>query len=648
MLAIMTLPAYAGELSKTEPLKNHKIADDWQGLRDIDFYPPTPGLIAQSPGDTIGMTYQDVQSYGSSGRRAAVCADGSRYFCWTALPAWLYPPVPRAVWHYWISGDGSQYATGQVSQGTGAGYPQIDVIYGSRAGVVYHQASDVILALDSLPDDGYFNRYITVMTNSIYPHIAVSRSNIIHIIANSLQTYPGERIVLRYIQSLNGGNDWLGPTVIDTVTVISSVINTSPVSERAVIAYSGSYDSTSQWTNDIIYIASGDGLTWDFINGKINVTNYDIDTDSLSAYTDLDVLIDYNDYLHLIWNAQWVTDELVYYRTYLFHYSEETDSIYEITYNPDSLWYPICGTWDRPICKMTLGCRVGTNELYALWTQFDTSDVSMDLFGNGDIFMSHSADRANWDEPINLTDSRTPYCYPGYCDSDHWSSMADLIDNSLHIIYINDKDAGNILQTEGSATLNPVMYYKYQLAEPGYGMITGIVSGGGPNPVEGAEVRAILNNQIISTDITDANGRYSLYYLSEGNFDVELLAPGYFPDTTVESVEVFQYQVTFLDFDIVTSIENDSPIPAIYNLHQNYPNPFNAKTKIKYSLPDCSFVTIEIYDILGRKITTLLEKFQSAGDHEIIWDAGGYNSGLYFCRLKAGEYDRARKMVLMK
>ena len=67
----------------------------------------------------------------------------------------------------------------------------------------------------------------------------------------------------------------------------------------------------------------------------------------------------------------------------------------------------------------------------------------------------------NWSVPENLTDSQTPGCTAGNCDSDHWSSIADKVDNFLHIIFVEDKDAGGIPQTEGQITLNPVKYLTY-------------------------------------------------------------------------------------------------------------------------------------------------------------------------------------------
>ncbi len=99
----------------------------------------------------------------------------------------------------------------------------------------------------------------------------------------------------------------------------------------------------------------------------------------------------------------------------------------------------------------------------------------------------------------------------------------------------------------------------------------------------------------------------------------------------------------------MTSIENnDLFIPNQFSLSQNYPNPFNAQTTIQYSLPIQSDVSIDIYDILGRKIETLAEGMKPAGNHQAIWDAGDQASGMYFYRIKAGNKIETKKMMLMK
>ncbi|HBC47969.1 MAG TPA: hypothetical protein DEO84_08565 [candidate division Zixibacteria bacterium] len=77
-------------------------------------------------------------------------------------------------------------------------------------------------------------------------------------------------------------------------------------------------------------------------------------------------------------------------------------------------------------------------------------------------------------------------------------------------------------------------------------------------------------------------------------------------------------------------------------------NTLNAQTTISYSLPKASLVTIDIYDLLGRKLETLVESNQEAGCYSVVWDAKDRSSGIYLCRIKAGEMSISRKMVLLK
>jgi hypothetical protein len=94
--------------------------------------------------------------------------------------------------------------------------------------------------------------------------------------------------------------------------------------------------------------------------------------------------------------------------------------------------------------------------------------------------------------------------------------------------------------------------------------------------------------------------------------------------------------------------ENPDAFPCSYSLHANYPNPFNAQTIISYDLPKEADVKLEIYDLLGRKVATLAEGIQEAGNHQTVWDGSCASSGIYFYRLKAGDYSDIKKMTLLK
>jgi hypothetical protein len=96
--------------------------------------------------------------------------------------------------------------------------------------------------------------------------------------------------------------------------------------------------------------------------------------------------------------------------------------------------------------------------------------------------------------------------------------------------------------------------------------------------------------------------------------------------------------------------QSGTNIPGSFMLHQNYPNPFNPATKIRFNLPENSngIVQLIIYDILGREISVLVNSILSPGTYEVVWNASGFSSGVYFYTLRTGDYSETKKMVLTK
>jgi len=102
-------------------------------------------------------------------------------------------------------------------------------------------------------------------------------------------------------------------------------------------------------------------------------------------------------------------------------------------------------------------------------------------------------------------------------------------------------------------------------------------------------------------------------------------------------------------FEIVLGVNgNGGAIPTQFALEQNYPNPFNPATTIKFSIPEVSKVTLKIYDILGREVSTLVNEVRNAGNHEVNFDASNLASGMYIYSIKAGDYTASKKMMLLK
>ena len=101
---------------------------------------------------------------------------------------------------------------------------------------------------------------------------------------------------------------------------------------------------------------------------------------------------------------------------------------------------------------------------------------------------------------------------------------------------------------------------------------------------------------------------------------------------------------------VPTSINDDigSSLPTSFALAQNYPNPFNPETVIEYSLAQAGQVKLEVFNVLGQKVSTLVEGSKPAGNHQVEFDASIYPSGIFFYRLTQGENSQTKKMVLVK
>ena len=102
--------------------------------------------------------------------------------------------------------------------------------------------------------------------------------------------------------------------------------------------------------------------------------------------------------------------------------------------------------------------------------------------------------------------------------------------------------------------------------------------------------------------------------------------------------------------DIATEINKQEKIPTKFSLSQNYPNPFNPTTAISWQIAVSSYVTLKVYDMLGREIATLVNEFKPAGiyNSQFIIHNSQLSSGVYFCTLRANDFVETKKMMLVK
>ena len=109
------------------------------------------------------------------------------------------------------------------------------------------------------------------------------------------------------------------------------------------------------------------------------------------------------------------------------------------------------------------------------------------------------------------------------------------------------------------------------------------------------------------------------------------------------------YQVWTAQFDLASlDVEDKEKFPAGFKLYQNYPNPFNPETKIQYSVDRRQFISLKIYNILGKDVASLVNEEKSAGVYDVKFYSANLPSGIYFYQLKAGEFSETKKMILLK
>jgi len=528
-------------------------------------------LYAQSPGDTIGYTQYVYQCNGSTGRRVVLDNSGGLHFTWMWSDHYgvtrnvrynCFSPTFPSPW----PGDGENMA-----YRAGSGYCQIDVDSDDRAVIAYHNtatgAESLYAAKDIFQCQGTFftghppNR---IVSNKLaWPHLTVDRNNRIHVVATAINS--SGYMPIGYIRSNNGGSTWTAIAPIDTASTISVIVVSSMVSDKVAIVYTHPrVDDVFDGKGNVYYVESQDGITWNNFANKVNITNYGLGGDSLWAFTEVSAVYDYNDNLHVIWNAWYVTYNPIPHSVYpgacLGHWAHSSNTISYFSDFPPS-WPD--STCDFPFGNFALAQSSiavdSANNLFVAYTSWDSTDCSADSQANGDIYFHRSSDGGDtWTPKQNLTNSRSPGCANGNCRSDLYPSLAERASESVHLFYISGTSSG-------------------------------------------------------------------IFGVPANNWALYLPIPAG-PQTT----------------------DDITPLPAGYSLSQNYPNPFNAQTIIKYNLPEKAFTSLSIYDLLGRKITTLYNGISQPGEFEINWNASAYPSGVYFARLEIGEKSRSIRMLLIK
>jgi len=457
--------------------------------------------------------------------------------------------------------------------------------------------------------------------------------------------------------------------VTDNGMNISADIAVSDDGSRVAITQTISRDyrdwpgeDPSQTNNDIYLWESLDGgETWDWDN-PFNVTDFappnpdllpelaDANTDTFRAYTDMNVYYDHNDRLHVAFTTPMFyffdydeeSGDIVHYRggtwtSIIWHWDEEHNNY---TMLADGTFWNYCfpGAWHRVVNRPSMYHDPVSGILWCSFQQFGMPgertyiddenlwgwDASDDFYASGEVMLTASPPDNElgdwfgqlWTDPVNLTNTRADSAamddrLEAYeCRSEREPSISLNNDGSyLHLMYVEDYDAGFIVQEEGEFTLNDVVYHR----------------------VAKQTVIDQFDGWLYNFPMKhDSIGFWADPYDSAWTHD----------DWVGENPFYRGY------FDAVG--EKDGLLPHEFSLEQNYPNPFNPTTNISFSLAKYSKVTLAVYDVLGREVATLVDRQMNRGFHQVTFDGSELSSGMYFIKLTSGDNAHVRKMVLMK
>lgn len=434
-----------------------------------------PYLDGRGPGDQIGTTWYDYQSNGGYGQRVLLDDNDQAHIDWMKMDA--SQTNRYCAWNFRYT-DGTYYGETQAAP-SWSGYVQLDVTQDAAPGdqktvVCYHYN----------PGAGYYS-WVDIdggqgwgtwpnvpgspfVVDVIWPHIAVTTNNNL-VMASHGYPVPGSNMIYLYV-STNMGSTWTEVFSVDSCATISEFVRASrnPGSGKVVLCYTKFITdsvASGQLDNNVWYLLSTDnGATW---GSPVNLTDYQ-PADTVRAYNNVNVIFDNNDDLHIAWTGRRVTDAY-YISSKIYHWDEVSGNTTivnspSIFYSdPGGWWISVTGGgayggWRLPADQPQLIVDAN-DDLYCLWHgNDDYNDFSAAGFINGEFYGAISYDDgATWTDYRNLTNTRSPGAGAGACDDeDYMTACPMIVNDSIFLTYVEDKDAGAWPQTEGILTDNPV------------------------------------------------------------------------------------------------------------------------------------------------------------------------------------------------
>jgi hypothetical protein len=430
---------------------------------------------SRSPGDSIGMTALEYQANGGCEKRIYVDDSFQVHVLWMKVPFPFTDLTQRRMeWNFRYN-DGSYWGELDASPFT-SGYGSLDItqdaaVADQRTVISYHFNTgsnayypfydvDAGNGFGSMPNDP---KNPPNSNNFLWPMVAATKTG--NYVLATDDNAPAD--IHHCFVTTDNGTTWTNPFNSDSAACISQYVIASRMSDKVAFIetrFKSDSAAAGQLDNNVFYrISTNGGVTW---GARVGVTHYQ-SADTMRAYDCVSGVFDQNDNLHIIWAARYIYQGGYYDASKIMHWDEVHNQITCVSHttgifsggwwgwtNPNGY-----GAWRMPADEPLMSVDFATGVLYAVWCgQADTADFSAAGFPNGDIYGARSFDGGlNWTNWVNFTNTHTPGAGTGACeDEDYIAACPYLVRDSVFIVYIEDKDAGAITQTEGDTTDNPV------------------------------------------------------------------------------------------------------------------------------------------------------------------------------------------------
>jgi hypothetical protein len=707
----------------------------------------------------LGTTWWEYQHNATQGKQIAVGDDGVIHIAWLKGYD-NTGGDRDVIYHCLEDGDiaggnpinptgRDGYCTLDVAGGDSPDFPSAAVIgyYGS-----VNDTMGAWIARDSASCWDTFTSVYHAPTEQgyppIWPQMCIDNQNRVHLVAGMNVGNPENTIDIYYDCSDDFTN-WTNPewlVVPSYARVVSWTTISSMFDDRVALLAHDHYSLDQDWSdflwgqmNNFIHLYLSETGVFTDLN-PINL--WDVSDPSLSPlggliypYCDLDGLFDLEGNLHVVYSTRpfwieetslrrvddgeviiphpaafypwvrWAPTGQIWHalRTpegevsfshisgYVGDVDEDDDFASFFETNPGAFG----STQDRP--SIAIDPFDGT--LYVMWRNFtNLPDTSASGFANADLWVRSSCDNgAMWGPAVNITDTQSPGCEPGDCFSEAWGTLAEQVsDGYLHIEYVEDKDAGAVVQGEGQWTENPAYYMRvpieeiscwdpwnfeprasrltdtwwsymdtlavgqYQLIDFAHLLNEGI----GPYTIDRVEVLHMGNMQLfwmepLEGSFDDIIGGYTakafefecIYDFSDDDYDIVIrfVTTAGDVDFRIDNRNALPEEgyETLLWWES-DSVEPHAQIPLEFSLHSISPNPFNPTTTITYELSAPAELQLVIYNIQGQIVEILVDGFNPAGVSTVQFNAGDLGSGCYFCVMEAGGQRSVTKMLLVR